>query len=165
MNKPDYSRIFECDSLIWTRERESKRSNCSCKICEVAKASGGAYKTLKLKMLGKGKKKKSSKITSRCGKCLSEVYPGCRHWCTKTQKAENLDAITDEGEKDRIMHSQMKKKIANTEGDEDGFHEITVRTRGRPAVFTVKVGRIKKKRSKVTSYVIRRAQIARSYVK
>ena len=58
------------------------------------------------------------------------------------------------------MHLQMKNKIGSTQADEDGFREIWTKTRGRTATFTIRVGRVKKKRSKVTSYIIRRAQIA-----
>ena len=55
-------------------------------------------------------------------------------------------------------------KMNETDEDSDGFHEIKGRTRGCPAVFSIKLKarRIKKKCSRVTSYVIRRAQIAAS---
>ena len=61
-------------------------------------------------------------------KCLTLIYKGCRHWCTKTQRLDNIEAVTDETDKDRIMHLQMKNKIGSTQADEDGFHEIRTKT-------------------------------------
>ena len=110
MEIPNYASIFGNESLIWSREREKKQESCDCLLCKVAVSSGGGYKKLKLEILGKGKKKSKNEARS-CPKCFTLLYQGCRHWCTKTQKTENLDVMTDEGDKDKIMHKQIKKKM------------------------------------------------------
>ena len=49
---PDYSKIFKNGSLKWTRERQNKIETCTCKICEVSKASSFAYKKMIRKWKG-----------------------------------------------------------------------------------------------------------------
>ena len=50
---PDYSKIFSNGSLRWTRERQDKEDQCSCKICVVSSANSNAYKKMVKKWKGK----------------------------------------------------------------------------------------------------------------
>ena len=155
LKEPNYSSIFEKGGLIWTREREKNAESCSCLICQVGSSSGGAYKKLKIKISGATKKKENP--PKRCEKCLSLLYQGCRHTCTRQERTDNLMTITTTLDKERITHSHLKEQMKQTEPDEDGFHEIRLRTRGRPAIMTVKTGRVKRRRKKLYQDSVKRA--------
>ena len=65
--------------------------------------------------------------------------------------------ITSDLEKERITHSHLKEEMQKTEPDEEGFHEIRLRTMGRPTMMTVKADRIKRRRRQIYQDTVRKA--------
>ena len=59
---------------------------------------------------------------------------------------KNLEEDMTDLEKERIASGILKKKMEEGAKNEDGEVEVRMRTRGRPALFTVKQGKIRRKR-------------------
>ena len=81
--------------------RSLDEKNCPCEICTVAKSGLNASRGLKMKS-GRPKTAVSSvvttpKVLSLCSQCLTEIFPGCRHNCSKDRhkraKIDNLERL------------------------------------------------------------------------
>ena len=71
MDKPQYNKIFDNGSSVWTRQREKDQESCKCLICRMANLSGGVYRKLQKEIKVVQSKPKSPKI---CPKCLSDLF-------------------------------------------------------------------------------------------
>jgi hypothetical protein len=100
-----------------------------------------------------GKKKKTVKKEIRlCAKCRTSIYQGCRHLCNKDTLDRNTMLQTSDLMKERIAHEVLKKMIdEDSQSNEEkksneGLSQIKLRHKGRPAHYTVKAGKVKRKR-------------------
>ena len=102
-------------------------------------------------------KKKAKKM---CPYCYQIVYQGCRHKCGALRRARNILEQTSELEQERIANNVLNKKLdeAEVEGSDDGKN-IKLRTFGRPSLFNVRKGRIRRRRYH-TYNLIKRAKIS-----
>ena len=88
------------------------------------------------------------------------IYQGCRHRCGALERAKNLLAQTSQLEQERIADIVLKRKIdESNEVDKETGSVIRLRTFGRPRVYTVKKGRVRK-RTVITYDTIKRAKIS-----
>ena len=119
--------------------RSSNHKSESCYVCKIASGSGLQYRRLTSEIKGKTTKKKGNKS---CPSCFTVLYRGCSHPCNKTQKKKNIKAAADEVTKEEIANEVLREKVGQ---GSKGTKEIKLRSGGRPAIFSVKRGRIQKK--------------------
>ena len=92
-----------------------------------------------------------------CPYCYTIIYQGCRHKCGALSRARNLLNQTSDLEKERIADSILKKKLEG-ENNQEGT-VIQLRTFGRPRTYTIKKGKIRKRR-KITYDLVKKAKTA-----
>ena len=112
----------------WLRSKTDQ--NCTCAICKIAKSNGHDYKKLSAEILSKKKPVKKHRL---CPDCLSALYPGCKHICTKTQRKSNIKGLSDDTTKEEIANEVLKSKLEEVNNGQSQL--IKLRSLGRPSYF------------------------------
>ena len=113
--------MLNVEPFIPNRDRLLRSKDiCDCYICQVAKAFGLAAKKMKKK---KGRPSKSgsliagssatlNKSATMCTECLTELYQGCNHQCSKTTKIQNIEKFLESPTKStskRLINREKRK--------------------------------------------------------
>ena len=119
--------------LPWSNNLDPERptnlrsiSSCTCRICNVAKASGIGFR-FKKKKRGRPKAVEEGEEDSRkkkfrlCTNCFEKVYVGCNHPCNggRATRVKNLEALMSPGTKEalaaRTIDNSLDKSLTTLE--------------------------------------------------
>ena len=107
--------------------RIPRHGECNCVFCVMCPVSGrfGAKTTRGSVKKAKSKKAPKKDSSRLCPRCLSPIFVGCQHLCTKTSKVQNIVRQLSEKTKKRVAYEILKEDLAA-----DGSSSVS--TPGKP---------------------------------
>ena len=150
------------------RTRNSDGENCECKICEIARKSGGEYHSFAKKQTNKSGPAPTSvqsppaKTLAFCSKCWAQIGKGKPHQCSKTSKSGNLAGIlksTSQKSRAKVTSSTLKK-IAEDSGVSTKGGVAQLQTGSKPLPVQIGTQKVKPKVAKFSHENLKKLQTA-----